>query len=111
MMDEPISDQMIERVARRMCEEMGIMPDELVQVRNGEVDDDTDRPVFIVDIPPPYRTVHYPSNGEPPYLVADPGYMNTPIYQWQPRWMLMRKEALRAIAAWRAVHKYALIDS
>ena len=102
-----ISDHDIERVAVLMCEELGLEPYSYTLM----TDSDTLTPneLEFRQFTSNTSTIHYPINGDPPYEISDQSKGTETRYH-QPRWKMFRADAARAIAGWRAVHKFVLTE-
>lgn len=80
--------QDVDRVAQIMCEEMGVDPWHMVPDN-----------AYQAPIAPHVRGSRLPHEDPQSY---------TPCTM--PRYMLYRREAALALAGWRAVHKFAIVD-
>jgi len=117
-MPGPIPDHEIERVAHRICEELGISPTEFISARRG------DTMTRVEERYHSYVPIHAEGHQLPAYLdqwgnkVVPPllqvasiaAYpMNEPVNV--QRWQTFRRDAEAAIAGWRAVHHYMLLET
>lgn len=97
-----IDSLMVDNVAKKMCEELGLDPYETVLAPYGAEKIDKD-----AWDPEPTPRIHDPGVA-PKYYVAE--NWSSASYQI-PRWQTFRKDAAKAIAGWRAVQHWILVDS
>jgi hypothetical protein len=117
-MSGPIPNHEIERVAHRICEELGMNPLEGITARRGAVMTRYEEREYVYS--PVKREVHQLPRyldqyggviTPPPYEVAreHPYFLDEVINTH--RWCTFRRDAEAAIAGWRAVHHYMLLET
>ena len=103
-----ISEHDIERVAILMCEDMGLDPHNYVGMKESDTETPMERQFNSYNLDPP-GPIHFPDNGAPPYEIRETMRVGIPTH-YGPRWKMFRADAAKAIAGWRAVHKYTLTE-
>lgn len=103
-----ITDEEIEQVAKEMCQECALVPDHysynLIYL--------TQRSVETKEVPLKSRPAVHNPGVAPSYYIANQ-YREldwTEELTHAPNWKFFIRDAERAIAGWRAVHKWALIS-
>lgn len=113
----------VDRVARLMCEELQLNPEEQIYVEPSRVytpyegrwnTPPIENQQWVVNSAG--QQVFWPTDGNPPYVVANgqqttvsPTYIE-PKMQTQ-RWRMFRREAALALASFRAVNKFILCEN